>query len=41
MHMACIHMVEDMTTEVEWVEREHEHVVLVKHRTDDGVESNQ
>jgi hypothetical protein len=40
MDMVCIHMVEDMTTEVERVDREHGRVVLVKHQTNDGAESN-
>jgi hypothetical protein len=33
-----IDMMEDMTVEVEVIEREHESVVLVRHWTGDGVE---
>jgi hypothetical protein len=40
MDIVGIHMVEDTTTEVERVEREHEVVVLGKHWTDDGAERN-
>jgi hypothetical protein len=38
MDMAGIHMVDDTMVKVEQVKREHEGVVLAKHRTEDEVE---
>jgi hypothetical protein len=38
--MAGDHMVEDTMPDLEWVERVHGGVVMVKHQSDDGAEMN-